>query len=390
MEMHYLDNSATTPLCVEAKDAIAEMMVNNFGNPSSLHDIGFKAECSVNEARERILSALGIREKNGQLIFTSGGTEAANLALIGCATSKTRNKGKTVIIGESEHDCVLNSADHLSSLGYKIIKVPSPNGVWDMDYYKKALSPDVILVSSMLVNNETGAVNDIKAIASAAKDSNPDVVVHTDAVQGFLKLNKNYSDLGADLISVSGHKIGAPKGVGALYANERIIRSKLLSPIVFGGGQERGLRSGTENTLGIIGFGAAAKAGNEKLVSNIEKYSLLRNELISMLSEIECIRLNIPKTKEIAPNILNITVFGIRSETLMHFLSSKGVYVSSGSACSSNTGHPSNALKSFGINSKESGESIRISLGAENDSKDINAFVLALKEGVAKLARDKR
>jgi len=389
MSIHYLDNSATTPVCKAAKAAMQGALDENYGNPSSLHTLGANAEQALTEARESVLYAMGMKAKPEQLIFTSGGTEAANLAIIGSVTSKMRNKGKTVIVGEGEHDCVLKSADHLEELGYKIVKIPTPGGVWDMEAYEKALSPDVVLVSAMLVNNETGAVSDIKRIAAAARAASPDVIVHTDAVQGLLKLPTSMMTLGADLISVSGHKIGAPKGVGALYVAENILKTRALCPVIFGGGQEKGYRSGTENVPGIVAFGAAAKAGKDELISKLFLFDALRTRLLRELALISGIRVNVPETPVIAKNIVNITVFGIRSETMLHYLSSRGVYVSSGSACASNTRHPSNALRSFGISEKESGESIRVSFGVQNTEDDVDAFIDALKYGMAHLAHER-
>lgn len=389
MNIHYLDNSATTMLCEEAKQAILSAMDNNFGNPSSLHALGVTAEQAISEARAKIIYAMGVKAKPEQIIFTSGGTEAANLALIGFATAKPRNKGKKIIIGESEHDCVLQAAAYLEQLGFKVIKIPSPNGIWDIKAYEKALGSDVILVSAMLVNNETGAVNDINTIASMARAASPNVVIHTDAVQGFLKLDKPLSTLDADMISISGHKIGAPKGVGALYVREEILKSKSLVPIVFGGGQENGYRSGTENTLGIIGFGAAAKSHAQNLKQNQLKIASLRALLGSKLLGVSGVRMNIPQTSEIAKHIVNLTVFGIKSETLLHHLSGHGIYVSSGSACSSNTGHISHSLKSFGLSDEDIGSSIRVSFCETNTDDDVNAFIDALFEGIAKLAKIK-
>lgn len=389
MNIHYLDNSATTMLCEDAKQAIMSAMDNNFGNPSSLHALGVMAEQAISEARSKIIYAMGVKAKPEQIIFTSGGTEAANLALIGFATAKPRNKGKKIIIGESEHDCVLQAAAHLEQLGFKIVKIPSPNGVWDIKSYEKALGSDVILVSAMLVNNETGAVNDINTIASMARAASPNVVIHTDAVQGFLKLDKPLSTLDVDMISISGHKIGAPKGVGALYVREEILKTKSLVPIAFGGGQENGYRSGTENTLGIIGFGAAAKSHAQNLKQNQLKIASLRAMLGSKLLGVSGVRMNIPQTTEIAKHIVNLTVFGIKSETLLHHLSGHGIYVSSGSACSSNTGHLSHSLKSFGLSDEDIGSSIRVSFSETNTEDDVNAFIDALFEGISKLAKIK-
>lgn len=391
MSIHYLDNSATTPVCEAARNAINDAIDNHFANPSSLHSLGADAEAEREKARKSVIEAMGFTFRRPEnLIFTSGGTEAANLAIIGSVTSKARNKGKTVIVGEAEHDCVLQSAAHLATLGYRVIKIPSPKGVWDMNAYENALNENVVLVCSMLVNNETGAVSDVNEIARMAREASPDVFVFTDAVQGFLKLGASLSSLDADMISVSGHKIGAPKGVGALYVNDRVIKTRALSPIIFGGGQERGMRSGTENTVGIAAFGAAAKYGRDNLSNNLTHISSLRHRLISGLSALEGVRINVPETRVIAENIVNVTVFGIRSETMLHFLSSRGVFVSSGSACASNTGHKSNALRSFGLSDMEAGESIRISIGPQNTDDDIDECIFGIKDGIARLQKEKR
>ena len=276
----YLDNSATTPLCAEAIAKMTEVMANTYGNPSSLHKMGLLAEKTVTEAKDQILSALcppktGLRPKREQLIFTASGTEANNLAMIGMMTAKARNKGKKFIVGETEHPSVIETAKHLESLGYRAVYIPSPKGVWDMDAYRAALDRDTVLVCAMLVNNETGAVNDIAAIAKAAKAVSPDILVHCDAVQGFLKTMQSPLPH-ADSVSISAHKIGGPKGVGALYVSEKILKTKALSPVIFGGGQENGFRSGTENVIGIAGFGAAAKAGAAHLSSTLSSFSELR------------------------------------------------------------------------------------------------------------------
>ena len=243
---HYLDNSATTPLCDAAKSAMLNIINENFGNPSSLHSVGLRAQEAVDLARKAVLSSLlpvGKRGKPEQLIFTSGGTEANTLAIIGTATAKPRNTGKKIIIGETEHSSVLASAERLKALGYNVVFIPSPKGVWDMESFEKELTADTILVSAMLVNNETGAVNDIAKIAAAARKASPDVIIHCDAVQGYMRLPKALLSP-ADIVTVSAHKIGGPKGAGALFASEDVIKKRALIPVIFGGGQEHGLRSG--------------------------------------------------------------------------------------------------------------------------------------------------
>ena len=392
----YLDNSATTPLCAEAIAKMTEVMANTYGNPSSLHKLGLLAEKTVSEAKDQILSALcppktGLRPKRDQLIFTASGTEANNLAMIGMMTAKARNKGKKFIVGETEHPSVIETAKHLESLGYRAVYIPSPKGVWDMDAYRAALDRDTVLVCAMLVNNETGAVNDIAAIAKAARAASPDVLVHCDAVQGFLKVAQSALPH-ADSVSISGHKIGGPKGVGALYVSDKILKTKALAPVIFGGGQENGLRSGTENVIGIAGFGEAARVGSAELMKNLAKFAELRAYFAEKSAEFfgDTVRINEPKSAQKAAHIISLTVSGYRSETLLHSLSSWGVYVSSGSACASNTGHSSYVLRSFGLSDADTDSTLRISLGRQNTKEDIDALLNALKESIAKLARIKR
>ena len=393
MESIYLDNSATTPLCDEAAEKMEYVAKNIYGNPSSLHTLGMNAEKEIEEARKNIFSAMGASKygkvKPQMLVFTSSGTEANNLALIGAATAKERRRGGKIIVGETEHPSVTETAKYLSSLGYKVAFIPSPKGVWDKEKYLSELTEDTILVSAMLVNNETGAINNIKEIADAAREKNPEVLVHCDAVQGFLKTTE-LASFPADLITVSSHKIGGPKGVGALFVREKVLTSKGIVPIIHGGGQEYGLRSGTENTIGIAGFGAAAKIGEKTLTDELSKFSRLRKLTENIISEkLPEIRINTPSCRH-ADHIISLTIPGIRSETMLHFLSSRGIYVSSGSACSSNTGHKSHVLLSYGMSENEADSTIRVSLGKCNSESDIEKLCDALSCGIASLARKTR
>lgn len=394
MESIYLDNSATTPLCDEAAEKMEYVAKNIYGNPSSLHTLGMNAEKEIEEARKNIFSAMGASKygkvKPQMLVFTSSGTEANNLALIGAATAKERRRGGKIIVGETEHPSVTETAKYLSSLGYKVAFVPSPKGVWDKEKYLSELTHDTILVSAMLVNNETGAINNIKEIADAAREKNPEALVHCDAVQGFLKTPEPLASFPADLITVSSHKIGGPKGVGALFVREKVLTSKGIVPIIHGGGQEYGLRSGTENTIGIAGFGAAAKIGEKTLAEELSKFSRLRKLAENIISEkLPEIRINTPSCRH-ADHIISLTIPGIRSETMLHFLSSRGIYVSSGSACSSNTGHKSHVLLSYGMSENEADSTIRVSLGKCNSESDIEKLCDALSCGIASLARKTR
>ncbi len=392
----YLDNSATTPLCPAAIEKMMEVMNGIYGNPSSLHKMGLAAEKVMEEARGNILAALcpaktGIRPKKEQLIFTASGTEANNLALIGTMTAKPRNKGKKLIVSETEHPSVLEAAKHLETLGYKVAYIPSPKGVFDIKKYNEELTADTVLVSVMLVNNETGAMNDIAEIAKMAKAVSPDVLVHCDAVQGFLKTQASPLPH-ADMVTISAHKIGGPKGVGALYVSEKVLKTKSLVPVIFGGGQENGFRSGTENVIGIAGFGAAAKNGASHLTKVLADFAELRAYFIEKYPEYlgDSVRINEPESKTKASHIISLTVSGFKSETLLHSLSGYGVYVSSGSACSSNTGHASYVLHSFGISDSDADSTLRISFGEQNTTADIDALLHALKESMAKLARIRR
>ena len=396
MTEFYLDNSATTPLSESARKKMQDVMENTYGNPSSLHTLGLRAEKTMNEARMQILSALcpartRVRPKAENLIFTASGTEANNLALIGGATAKARNRGKKIIVGETEHPSVIETAKHLETLGFRVVYIPSPKGVWDMDAYRAALSEDTILVSAMLVNNETGAVNDIAGIAKEARAKNPDVLVHCDAVQGFLKV-PTLPIPHADMVTISAHKIGGPKGVGALYANDRVLKTKALVPVVYGGGQEKGLRSGTENVIGIAGFGAAAESGAKAFGAHYESFKALRAKLENALSDFpeNTVRINTPVSAEIAPHIVSLTAFKLRSETLLHSLSASGVYVSSGSACSSNGGHSGYVLRSFGLPEGEADSTIRISFGDDTTEEAIDALIAALRESITRLAHKGR
>ena len=387
---HYLDNSATTPIldCVLKK--MNEIYTENYGNPSSLHEKGYLAQKAIEESKKTILSTLtpsGSSFTSNQLIFTSCGTEASNLAILGFAGSKARNAGKKFIFGETEHASVINCAKHLESLGYKVAFIPSPKGKWDMKRYASELTQDTVFVSAMLVNNETGAVNNINEIASMARAVNPDVIIHCDLVQGYMKFPKSLFS-SADMLTISAHKIGGPKGVGALYVSGKVLKLRALSPVMFGGGQENGFRSGTENVAGIAGFAEAVKYYSDHSSKITGLFEELNRQTRTMLGQIgdERIVINTPESEIRADHIINVTVRGIRSETMLHFLSSKQVYVSSGSACASNTNSRSHVLKSFGLEDKDIDSSIRISFGVQNTKEDVDALVSGIQEGLATLS----
>ena len=382
----YLDNSATTPLSNEVKIKMVEAM-ECYGNPSSLHSKGFESSKMIADARNKILSSLFVRNgKSENLIFTAGGTEADNLALTGVAYAKTRRASR-IITTDSEHSAIENTLKRLEEDGFEVVRLSTKNGVIDIDEFKSAMNKNTLLVSIMHVNNETGAVYNIKECFKIAKEVNPDVVTHTDAVQSYMKLKVAPGELYADLISISAHKVHGPKGIGALYVSHEIIKKKQIKAILLGGGQEGGLRSGTENLIGIVGFGAAAERGFKNLAREVASMRELRAYLIEKLSSLD-VKINLP-ARECAPHILNIMLPSIKSETMLHHLSASGIYVSSGSACSSNsaTKRVSRALRGFGLSDFEADCSMRISVSPYTTKEDIDEFVVALKEGIDKLVK---
>ena len=381
----YLDNSATTPISDAAKAKISEA-VECYGNPSSLHNVGLKAERLLSEARKNILSALGA--KSGELVFTSCGTEATSLALFGTAFAKERREANRILTTDSEHPSVSNALGKLEGYGFEIVKIPTKDGVLDLDAVSAALDKKIFLASFMMVNNETGALYDVAGAFKMIKEAYPSAITHCDAVQGFLKTRFTPERIKADLLTVSGHKLHAPKGVGALYVSAEMIKAKKIVPFLVGGGQEKGWRSGTENVIGISAFGAAVADIYPRLDRTISYMNELRAYTIEKLSALE-VMLNIPKQKS-APHIINLTLPHIKSETMLHYLSSKGVYVSSGSACSSHSHTPSSSLIAFGLDAHSADCSLRVSLSEYNTKEDIDALVTHLADGIAALVRIKR
>jgi cysteine desulfurase len=383
----YLDNSATTPLSDVVKGRISEVL-DVYGNPSSLHSAGQEAEKLLVRAREQMLASLGVRKREDMLIFTSCGTEANSTALFGTAYAKKRREASRILTTDSEHPSVSRVLDILSEDGFEIVKIPTRDGVLDMDAVKEALSRPVFMASFMLVNNETGAHYRVEEAFELIKERYPEAVTHCDAIQGFMKVPFTPASLHADLVSVSGHKIHAPKGVGALYISAEMIKKKKIIPFLNGGGQEKGWRSGTENTIGIAALGAAA-----------EDMRLRRGEIAAHISELYeyasdkleamGIRINRPADRFVK-NIINITIPNIKSETVLHFLSADGVFVSSGSACSAHSHTTSSALLAFGLCAADADCSLRISLSEYNSKEDIDALCASLESAMARLVRIKR
>lgn len=381
----YLDNSATTRICDEALKKYNEISSSTFGNPSSLHDKGVDAEKEINLARKIILDSLNA--ENCNLFFTSSGTEANNLAILGRAFAKERFKnGAKIITTRGEHASVNKPLEMLKNLGYKIAYIDTRDGVIDIEQLKNELTVDTILVTVMMVNNETGAVYNIPAVKRAIIEKNSSALLHVDATQGYMKIPFIKTAIGADMITLSAHKIEGPKGVGALVVDNSVIKSRDLSPIMLGGGQENGYRSGTENVPGICAFGEAVRVYSESLNERITQIANLREYLVKELTD-KLPEISLTNPKYHAPHILNITLPTIKSETVLHFLSARGIYVSSGSACSSNSHHRDSALVAYGRSEKEADCSVRISLSHRNTKGDIDALVSALGEAVKQLAR---
>ena len=385
MKSIYLDNSATTRISEAALNKYVDVSREIYGNPSSLHAEGFRAEREINAVRATLLDAL--RAKDASVIFTASGSEANNLAILGRALAKERfRRGGKIITTDGEHASVILPEDELIKMGFKVVKISTRNGVFDIKQLEAELDGSVILISMMMVNNETGALYPTAQVASLMRMRSPDAVLHVDATQSFMKLPFTKASSGADMITVSAHKIHGPKGVGALIIDNKIIKNSGIRPIVLGGGQEGGLRSGTENVPAIAAFGVAIAEAKDRLQKSYTDISSLREYLIERLTaELPEISLTLPEAH--APHILNITLPSIKSETMLHYLSSKGIFVSSGSACSSNGGKVSSALLAYGRSADEADNSVRISLSYENTREDIDALIAALTEGIQTLAR---
>lgn len=382
----YLDNSATTPLSDAAKQAMIGAL-DCYGNPSSLHSVGQDAERLLTKAREQVLAGLGLRprQKDGILVFTGSGTEATALALMGTAYAKKRREATRILTTDSEHPSVGRVMDRLAEDGFEIVRIPTKNGVPDKNALEKALEKPIFLASFMLVNNETGAIYPVGEMLRAVKAKYPNAITHCDAVQGFMKLPFTPATLSADLITVSAHKVHAPKGVGALYIDAKLIKAKKIVPVLTGGGQEGGLRSGTENTLGIVAFGAAVEELRTKKSEIAEHAKELRAYADEKLASLD-LRINRP-AEEALPYIINITLPDIKSETMLHALSADGIFVSSGSACSSHSNHPSESLIAFGLTPHEADCSLRISLSRYNTKSDIDALCASLKKNIEHLVK---
>ena len=370
----YLDNAATTCPFPQVRDIMMETMKNEYGNP---HMKGVNAEQYVKQARKVIAKALKVTEK--EIIFTSGGTESNNQALIGAAMANHR-KGKHIITTKIEHASVHNPLLFLESLGYKISFVSvDKNGHVDMDELLQLMDDETSIVSIMHVNNEIGAVEDIEAIGKAIKEKDASVLFHVDAIQSFGKFRISPKKCNIDLMSVSGHKIHGPKGIGFLYIKDKT----KINPYIYGGGQQKGMRSGTENVPGIAGLGKAVELIHENHEEKINKLYELKQyfvEQVEMLPDVHvngCADMDIRQT---APHVVSVTTKGVRSEVLLHALEDKGIYVSSGSACSSNHPALSGTLQAIGLPKDEVESTIRFSFSVFTTKEELDYAIEAMKE----------
>lgn len=380
MDMHYLDHAATTPVLPEVADLMATALREDFGNPSSVHAAGRRAKELVEGAREQVAGAVGARPD--EIVFTGGGTEADNLALKGAAT-KRRGNGNHLVVSAFEHHAVLDAARWLESQGFELSLAPvGPNGLVDPEAVAALVRPGTILVSVMAVNNELGTIQPIAEVASAVRAANPNALVHTDAVQALGNVPVDLHRWGVDLAAFAAHKLGGPKGVGALFVRSGVA----VEATVHGGGQERGLRSGTLNVAGIAGFGLAAQTAVKEVDEKQERVGALRDRLLAGL-RVEIPDLVVNGTLETrVPGTLSISIPGTEGETLLLLLDQAGIACSSGSACASGAMDPSHVLMAMGVPKKQALGSLRFSLGRPSSMEDVEA-VLQVLPGIVRQAR---
>ena len=376
----YLDNSATTKVSENVVNLMVKVMSDDYGNPSSLHMKGVEAEKYIKESKDIIAKLLKVDAK--EIIYTSGGTESNNLAIIG-ATLANKRAGNRIITSSIEHPSVLATMKYLEDNGFEVIYLPVDNkGVVDMEALKEAMTSETILVSVMHVNNEIGAIEPVEEISKYIKLINPNVVFHVDAIQSFGKLVIHPRKMGIDLLSVSGHKIHGPKGIGFLYASSKV----KLKPIIFGGGQQKGMRSGTENVPGIAGMGLAAKEAYENFEEKIFKMIELKDYFIDRVTSIENVLVNSSKGEEGAPHVISVSFIGVRSEVMLHSLEDKNIYISSGSAGSSNKPSVSATLKGIGLKPEQIDSTVRFSLSYDTTKEELD-YAVEVIAGMIELLR---
>lgn len=367
--MIYFDNAASTPLSPGVRQVLLEEL-EEFGNPSSLHALGFQAEKRMTLARKQVARALSCRED--EIVFTSGGTEADNLAMFGAAR-RMKKRGNRILSSDAEHPAVEECLKKLEEEGFEVIRLSTRGGKISLEEAERFANEKTVLCAVMHTNNETGARFDITSLSRLAKQKNPDCLVFSDGVQGFGKEELVPERMGLDLVSLSSHKIHGPKGVGALYVKKGLV----LPPILCGGGQEKGVRNGTENLPGIVAFGKACEEGMKTLSEARKTMTEIGEVILEGLSGVEKGKANLPENR--SPHILSLQVSAFPSEVLLHALSERGVFVSSGSACSSHKGK-SPVLTNFGLSPKERDHTVRLSFSRFNTAREGREFVKILKE----------
>ena len=370
----YFDNSASTKVSEKTIDIMLKTMREDYANSGAKHIKGVDAEKYVKDAAETIAKTLKV--KKSEIIFTSGGTESNNMALLGTAMAKKR-LGKHIIISGIEHPAVYIPATFLAEEGFELTVLPvDKTGRVDLEVLKESIREDTILVSIMYVNNEIGAVEPVDEISKIIKSKNVNTIFHVDAIQAYTKFRINPKTQGIDMLSASGHKFHGPKGVGFLYIDSNV----KINPIIFGGGHQRGMRSGTLNTTGIAGMGVAVKEAYDEFDNRIEKIKSLKNFIMDELEKIDGAVLNTGRGDNFAPQIISVSFEDIRAEVLLHALEDRGIYVSSGSACSSNHPGISGTLKAVGIREDSLDATIRISLSELNNIEEAKYLIDNLKE----------
>lgn len=370
----YFDNSATTRCYEEVRDIVIKTMMEDFGNPSAMHRKGIEAEKYVRESAEILAGILKVSEK--EILFTSGGTESNNLALIGSAMAN-RRKGNHIITTAVEHAAVSQPIAFLKEQGFDVTVIPvDGQGVVRTDILENSLRPDTILVSTMMVNNETGAVMPVEKIGCLLREKCPSVLYHVDAIQAFGKFRIYPKKWGIHLLSVSSHKIHGPKGVGFLYIDSKA----KVQPLILGGGQQNGMRSGTDNVPGIAGLGVAAQKVYRNLDRNVEHLYELKERMADGLNSIDNVVINGMPLREGAPQILSVSFQGVRSEVLLHALEERNIYISAGSACSSHRRKPSSTLSAMGMKASQIENTVRISFSEENTFEEVDYCLQVLKE----------
>lgn len=380
----YFDNSATTRCYPEVAEIVVKTMTEDFGNPSAMHLKGVEAEKYVREAAQILAKILKVNEK--EIIFTSGGTESNNLALFGGADANKRS-GNHIITTSVEHAAVGQPAERLEQMGYEVtIVTVDHRGVVQLEALEKALRPDTILVSTMYVNNEVGAVMQVEEIAKLVHEKSPKALYHVDAIQAFGKYRIYPKKAGIDMLSVSSHKIHGPKGVGFLYINEKA----RIQPQILGGGQQAGMRSGTDNVPGIAGLGVAAKMVYTDFDKKIEHMYQLKERLAEGFLKLPDVRLNGMEIREGAPQILSASFLGVRSEVLLHTLEEKGIYVSAGSACSSHKRKAAGTLSAMGMEAAQRESTLRFSFSEENTFEEVDYALEVIGQVLPMLRRYSR